>query len=128
MPHSTRSGDLPDIVSYNALSTAYQCGAKALAVLTETGSAARLLSRLRPRMPIFAFTRDRVVYNQLSMNWGVHPVFVPKPFERLDEAVAIMMDSFRADAGLVKGDRVVIVAGLPLSTHGSTNMIRVETL
>ncbi|MEI6385001.1 MAG: pyruvate kinase [Spirochaetota bacterium] len=128
MPHSTRSGDLPDIVSYNAVSTAYQCGAKALAVLTETGSAARLLSRLRPRMPIFAFTRDRVVYNQLSMNWGVHPVFVPKAFERLDEAVAIMMESLRTDAGLVKGDRVVIVAGLPLSTHGSTNMIRVETL
>jgi len=128
MPHGVRAANLPDIVSFNALSTAYQCGAVALAVLTETGSAARVLSRLRPRMPIFAFTRDRVVYHQLAMNWGVHPVFVPVAYERLDEAVSFVLEDLRK-AGLGhEGARIVIVAGLPLATHGSTNMIRVETL
>jgi pyruvate kinase len=128
MPHGARMGDLPAIVSYNALSTAYQCGASALAVLTETGSAARLLSRLRPRMPIFAFTRDRVVYHQLSMNWGVYPVFVPLSYERLDEAVSFVLERLRGSGQAEKGSKVVIVAGLPLARHGTTNMIRVETI
>ena len=127
LPQDIKGGDLQAIVTYNALSTAYQCGAKALAVLTETGAAARLLSRLRPRMPIFAFTRDKVVYNQLSMNWGVRPVFVPESYERLDEAVSVILGHLRSTE-LEKGTRVVIVAGLPLAMHGSTNMIRVETI
>ena len=127
LPQDIRGGDLQAIVTYNALSTAYQCGAKALAVLTETGAAARLLSRLRPRMPIFAFTRDRVVYNQLSMNWGVRPVFISSNYTRLDEAVAFILEGLRSTE-LEKGSRVVIVAGLPLAKHGSTNMIRVETI
>jgi len=128
LPQDIRGGDLQAIVTYNALSTAYQCEARALAVLTETGNAARLLSRLRPRMPIFAFTRDRVVYHQLAMNWGVRPVFVSADYARLDEAVSFILGHLRSDTDLPKGSRVVIVAGLPLAHHGSTNMIRVEAL
>ncbi len=128
LPQDIRSGDLQAIVTYNALSTAYQCGAQALAVLTESGAAARLLSRLRPRMPIFAFTRDKVVYHQLAMNWGVQPVFLASDYARLDEAVSLIMGHLRSGGLLAKASRVVIVAGLPLAKHGTTNMIRVETL
>ena len=52
IPPEVKTGDIPAIMSYNAVSVAYLCNAKALIVLTETGHAARLLSRLRPRMPI----------------------------------------------------------------------------
>jgi pyruvate kinase len=128
IPMSARSGDLPAIVSYNAVSTAYQCGAKALVVLTETGHAARLLSRLRPRMPICAVTRDEAVCNQLSMNWGVYPVYLDKPYCNLDEAECAAFERLEAEGVVCKGDRVVIVAGLPLSQKGTTNMIRVETI
>ena len=128
VPPNVRSGDLPAIMSYNAVSTAYQCGASALAVLTETGHAARLLSRLRPRMPILAFTRDEAVYNQLALNWGVRPILLASPYGRLEEAVAMILEE-TAKAGIAsKGDRLVIVAGLPLARRGTTNMIRVETL
>jgi pyruvate kinase len=119
--------DLPMIMSHNAVTTAYQCKASALAVLTETGHAARLLSRLRPRMPIFAFTRDESVYHQLAMNWGVRPVLLPEPYERLDQAVDLVMAELARAEAIGKGGRVVIVAGLPLSRKGTTNMIRVET-
>ncbi len=128
VPPVARTGDLPAIMSYNALTVAYQCGAAALAVLTETGHAARLLSRLRPRMPILAFTRDPVVYHQLALNWGVYPVLLPKPYERLDEAVELVKEAVVAEGVAGKGDRLVIVAGLPLAQQGTTNMIRVEAL
>ena len=128
IPPTVRSGALPDILSYNAVSTAYQCGAAALAVLTETGHAANLLSRLRPRMPILAFTRDPDVYNALSLNWGVVPLLLSEPYSRLEEAVEIVMRETLACGAARRGDRLVIVAGLPLSRQGTTNMIRVETL
>lgn len=128
VPPTVRSGDLPAILSYNAVSTAYQCGAAALVVLTETGHAAQMLSRLRPRMPILAFTRDPEVYNALAINWGVVPFLLEEAYARLEEAVEMVTrDAVRS--GLVaRGDRVVIVAGLPLSRQGTTNMIRVETI
>jgi pyruvate kinase len=128
VPATVRSSDLPAIMSYNAVSVAYQCNAAAIIVLTETGHAARLISRLRPRMPIFAFLKDEVVYNQLAMNWGVYPFMLSGAGERLDTVVAETMRICLSARVLAKGDKVVIVAGLPLAQEGTTNMIRVETL
>jgi pyruvate kinase len=128
MPLFARTGELPAVVSYNALSIAYEIGSAALIVLTETGHAAQLLSRLRPRMPIFAFTKEDAVFNQLAMNWGVYPFRLAGPEESMDALVAETIDSCKYAKVLKKGDRVVFVAGLPLSHKGTTNMIRVETV
>ena len=94
----------------------------------ETGHAAQLISRLRPRMPIFAFTKEKAVYHQLAMNWGVCPFMLAGPEESLDALVAETIESCRYAGVLGKGDLVVFVAGLPLSRKGTTNMIRVETV
>ncbi len=128
VPPQVRSGDVQAIMSYNAVSVAYQCGAKAILVLTETGKAARLISRLRPRMPIFAFMSDPVLYNQMALNWGVTPFLHSGRGERLDAVVDEAVGICKADGALQPGDRIVIVAGLPLARKGTTNMIRVETI
>ncbi|MGA2545578.1 MAG: pyruvate kinase [Rectinemataceae bacterium] len=128
MPLHARSGDLPAVLSYNALSLAYEIGAAGIVVLTETGHAAQLISRLRPRMPIFAFTKEKAVYNQLAMNWGVYPFMLAGPEESMDALVAETLDSCKYAGVLEKGDLVVFVAGLPLAHRGTTNMIRVETV
>jgi pyruvate kinase len=128
MPPEARAGELAAIVSYNAVSVAYEVGAAGIVVLTETGHAAQLFSRLRPRMPIFAFVKDKAVYHQLAMNWGVRPFLLAGPEESLDALVAETVDTCSYAGALKKGDRVVVVAGLPLSRKGTTNMIRVETV
>jgi pyruvate kinase len=128
MPPEARAGELAAIVSYNAVSVAYEVGAAGIVVLTETGHAAQLISRLRPRMPIFAFVKDKAVYHQLAMNWGVVPFLLAGPEESLDALVAETVDTCAYAGALKKGDRVVMVAGLPLSRRGTTNMIRVETV
>jgi len=128
MPPEVRTGELAAIVSYNAVSVAYEVGAAGIVVLTETGHAAQLISRLRPRMPIFAFVKDKTVYHQLAMNWGVRPFLLAGPEESLDALVAETLDTCSYARALRKGDRVVVVAGLPLSRRGTTNMIRVETV
>ena len=126
-PEYARSSELAAVVSYNALSIAYEINAAGIIVITETGRAAQLISRLRPRMPIFAFTRSRTVYNQLAMNWGVCPFLLENSAESLDALVAGALERCRNEDALKKGDTVVIVAGITLLRKGSTNMIRVET-
>ena len=128
IPPEVKTGDIPAIMSYNAVSVAYLCNAKALIVLTETGHAARLLSRLRPRMPIFAFLSDERLYNQLALNWGVSPFLHSGTGTRLDAIVDEAVAICKREKLLEPGDKVVIVAGLPLAQQGSTNMIRVETI
>ena len=128
IPPEVKTGDIPAIMSYNAVSVAYLCGAKALIVLTETGHAARLLSRLRPRMPIYAFLSDERLYHQMALNWGVVPFMHSGKGTRLDAVVDEAISICKAEGMLETGDKVVIVAGLPLAQQGTTNMIRVETI
>ena len=128
VPPEVKTGDVPAILSYSAVSVAYLCGAKAIIVLTETGQAARLISRLRPRMPILAFLTDKKLYNQMAMNWGVRPMLHSGKGARLDEVVDEALGICKSSGILKPGDKTVIIAGLPLAQQGSTNMIRIETL
>lgn len=128
VPPEVQHGDVPAIMSYNAVSVAYRIDAAALIVLTETGHAARLLSRLRPRMPILAFMTDEKLYHQMALNWGVCPFLHSGKGKRLDEVVEEVLGICKRQGALRAGDRVVIVAGLPLARRGTTNMIRVETI
>lgn len=126
IPQHARTGELAAVVSYSALAIAYEVEAAGIIVLTETGHAAQLISRLRPRMPIFAFMREEAVYHQLAMNWGVCPFLLTESEDSLDALVAVTLDHCIRAGVLKKGDVVVFVAGLPLLHKGTTNMIRVE--
>jgi len=128
LPPEVQKGDLPTILSCNAVAVARHCNAAAIVVLTETGHTARLLSRLRPPMPVFAFMKDDRVYHQLSLNWGVYPFLLEGPEEGLDAMVVQTLRTCKAKGALRAGDRVVFLAGLPLSRRGTTNVIRVETV
>jgi pyruvate kinase len=127
MPEHARRHELAAVVSNSALSIAYEVKAAGIIVFTETGHAAQLISRLRPQMPIFAFTRDPSVYNQLAMNWGVYPLLFEDSTGSMDALVPEALERCLRENVLKKGDIAVIVAGLPLLHKGNTNMIRVET-
>ncbi|MCX8059119.1 MAG: pyruvate kinase [Spirochaetes bacterium] len=119
--------DITNIISYNAVVTAYQCNAKAILCITKTGYAGRMISKLRPGLPIIVFTYDKKVYNKLALNWGVTPILYTKEdsFEKLiDEIKNLCIENNFVS----KGDLVVIIAGMPLGKQGTTNMIRIESI
>lgn len=101
--------------------------ASALAGFTTTGEAVRRLSRHHPALPLLAFTPDPSVKDQLALAWGVEAFLVPV-VKHTDEMVrqvdAAMLEQGRGR----KGDLVVIVAGSPPGTPGSTNLLRVHRL
>ncbi len=119
--------DLTSIVCRNAISITDECGAKVLVVITKTGYSARMVSRLRSKIPILAMTYQDTTYNQLELNWGVNPEMIEE--ESSIESIIQRIGEICLERGVAeRGDRIVIIAGLPLGRHGTTNMVRVETV
>jgi len=121
------SRDLTSIISYNAIATAYQCQATSIIVFTKSGYTARMISKLRPSLPIIAFTFSEIEYHQMALNWGVYP-FLLEEREDFEEMLNEGLE-FSLSNNLVKrGDLAVIVAGLPLGGTGRTNNIRIVSI
>jgi pyruvate kinase len=102
-------------------------GAKALVAFTVTGDTVHRLARLHCELPLLAFTPERAVRDQLALAWGVETFLIPfvhhtdDMFRQVDEQ---LLSLGRANAG----DYVVVVAGSPPGTPGSTNTLRVHQL
>lgn len=114
-------------VSRAAVTVACEVGAVAIIAFTESGSTALTASKQRPRMPILAFTPLEGTARRCSLYWGVLPVLVETV---TDTDQMIRQTSARVkELGFVKpGDRVVLTAGVPMGSPGTTNTIRVETI
>lgn len=121
-PHTTGG-----VIALAATTSGQQLGAKFLIAFTQSGDTARRLSRLRSPIPLLAFTPLRSTRNQLSVSWGVTTYEVPEVSDT-DEMVAQVDEVLQARHLARAGDEVVIVAGMPPGTPGSTNSIRVHTV
>ena len=100
-------------------------GAAAIVVFTSTGSSARLVSRYRPPVNIFAITPHDTTARQLSVNYGVTPVLAPD-VSSTDEMLA-QMDRVLVEGGyLQKGQLVVFLAGQPVGRPGTTNLMKLH--
>lgn len=125
---SLERDDLTNIMSFNAISTAQHCHAKAILCVTATGYGARSISKFRPGVPIHAFTFRDEVYHQLALNWGVAAHKLNQLPENFDECVRQIERVCIEKEIAGYGDRVVFVAGIPFGRAGETNQIRVLTL
>jgi pyruvate kinase len=120
-------------VASATVDSARQLHAPAILVITRSGKAARLVSSYRPPMPIFAVCNDPVIYQRLAAVWGVTPVLW-KPTQWEDEELTYeLLTAFGRRAVLEAGhgrpgDNVVVTAGVPFHTAGSTNTMRIEQL
>lgn len=104
---------------------AEEVGAKVVITPTESGSTARWVSKLRPRQPILALSRHISTVRELNLCWGVTPVLVPDwkdTDEMLERSKRIPKELEMASTG----EKIVIIAGVPISQPGTTNLIKVE--
>jgi pyruvate kinase len=119
--------DVPFAVARATLKTAYSTGASAIFIITSSGRTARLISRLRPEMPILALTPSRRAYHQLAFDWGLVPVYCESVSD-IDDGVKQLSDWGRENGYIDEGDLVVVTAGTPFGVAGTTNMMRVESI
>ncbi|WP_313641475.1 pyruvate kinase [Paenibacillus sp.] len=116
-----------EAISQSVAISALDLNAKAILSSTVTGHTARVVSKYRPKAPIIAVTTQERTMRQLSLVWGVTPVF-GKVATSTDELLETAIKGGK-DSGLVQtGDLVVITAGIPLGRSGSTNLVKVSTI
>ena len=118
---------LPRAISYAASFLAEKVEAVAIVVPTESGSTAKWVSRLRPRQPILALSRHLSTIRSLNLCWGVYPFLVPN-WKDTDDMLERSKQIPKELGVASKGDRIVIIAGVPISIPGTTNLIKVETV
>ena len=119
----TRTG----AVTIAARGIADAIGAKALVAFTQTGDTVRRLSRLHSDLPLIACTPDSKVRSQLALSWGVQTVEVAS-VRHTDDMFRGVDDALLSIGTAEIGDYVVIVAGTPANTPGSTNTLRVHQI
>jgi pyruvate kinase len=115
------------VLSYAARDIGERLNAKALVAFTQSGDTVRRLARLHTHLPLLAFTPEPEVRSQLSLTWGTETFLVPR-VESTDAMVRQVDISMLSIGRYQPGDLVVIVAGSPPGTVGSTNLIRVHRL
>jgi pyruvate kinase len=100
---------------------------KLLAVFTETGSTARMVSKHRPLRPIIAFSTIQETRRRLTLYWGV----MPRTIERVKDIEELVQHAEKRllEEHLVHpGDVVGIVAGTPLFVGGTTNFMKFHVI
>lgn len=121
------TNDIVDSVSSSVVHNAEDVGAKIIVALTETGSTARMIARYKPQQPILVLTPHEHVVRQAQLIFGCYPVLM-KSFTGSTQLIKTIGPKL-IDQGLAsKGDRIVVSAGVPFGTPGTTNMLMILTI
>lgn len=119
----------PDPTTADALSEAAKQIAKttsatAIICFTTSGSTARRIARERPSVPILVLTPSKETARRLGLLWGTHAVHT-RDVESFEDMVG-KAKRMALRTGIAKaGDRVIVMAGVPFRTPGSTNVLHV---
>ena len=118
---------IADALSGSSRQIANTVNAKAMVVFSKSGSTARRIARERPPVPILAMSPSPITSRRMGLYWGVHSVLSKdvSSFEEMVEKAKRMALRHHLAEG---GDRVVIMAGIPFGTAGSTNVLHVVRL
>jgi pyruvate kinase len=98
----------------------------AIAIFTETGSTARLLSKYRPDPPIFALSPYQKIVNRGMLLWGTFPILCERSHDT-DKLVSIAENILETQAHVQTGQIVGIVAGTR-TRSGATNFMRLHMI
>ncbi|MFI1461764.1 pyruvate kinase [Nocardia carnea] len=115
------------VISYAARDIGERLNAKALVAFTQSGDTVRRLARLHTPIPLLAFTPLPEVRSQLALTWGTETFIVPT-VDSTDAMIKQVDQALLSMNRYAKGDLVVIVAGSPPGTVGSTNLIHVHRI
>ncbi len=116
---------LSDAICYNACKLAEDVQADALVGMTKSGNTGFMLSSYRPSAPLYVFTKERSLVNQISLSWGARGFFYDGE-ESFDEIMSDQLNILK-DGGYIKKGQVVVNTGsTPIKLHIPTNVIKIS--
>lgn len=120
-PHSPSF--LSDAICYNACKIASDVNADAVIGMTMSGYTGFMLSSYRPKAPLFIFTKENSLINQLSLSWGVRAFFYQDE-ESLDDIIDDQIQMLKEKGYLKTGDVVINTGSTPVQLHLPTNILK----
>ncbi len=116
-----------DAICYNACKISDDVEASALIGMTQSGYTAFMLSSYRPSSPLYIFTKERTLVNQLSLSWGVRAFYYQEE-SSLDEIIQDQIDILKERGFIKTGDVVVNTGSTPVHLHLPTNIIKLTNV
>ncbi len=126
-PLGTKPRTKGGAITKAAVETGVLLGAKYLVAFTQSGDSARRMARLRPGIPLLAFSPLSATRHQLALSWGIE-AFTAEHVDHTDEMVKQVDRMLLEQERCRRGDLVIIVAGSPPGIPGSTNAMRVHRI
>jgi len=117
---------IPETICESIAHAAEDLPMGAIAVFTESGNTARMISKYRPKAEIYAFSHLLPVCNRMNLYWGVHPVQRRQAASAEDMLAAAEQELLRQQR-IKPGDVLGVVAGTQMAS-GSTNFLRLHVV
>ncbi len=102
--------------------------ADAIVCITMSGASAKIVAKYRPHKPILAITHSDSVRNTINLVWGIQGLHIPELKSTIDESIEEIKKVLVNSGFVRKGHKIIITAGLPFSSRGQTNSVRVEII
>ena len=119
--------DVTESVASAVANAAGNLNIKAIVAATNSGYTAKMISKYRPNADILALTFTENVQRMLNIYWGVQPT-IAEPVENTDAMIDLAKKE-AVKAGLAsKGDTIIVTAGIPVTTSGTTNLMTIVTI
>lgn len=114
-------------ISNAAKTLAHDQDVSNIAVFTQSGKTALLMSKTRPRVPIIAFTPEPSTLSLMSLYWGVNPILVP--FANSLEDMVRSVDNYLIKRKKLRiGEQVVLVSGFPVGAMRLPNLALLHSI
>ncbi|HDR9044858.1 TPA: pyruvate kinase [Burkholderia vietnamiensis] len=125
--HSSPRGEIADAIGYAMRHVTSLLNPIATVAYTSSGYSALRMARERPGAPIVGMTPKLAVARRLALVWGVHPVLCRELIDLLDVS-DLACDTVRTEGFGASGQTIVISAGMPFGTPGTTNLLRIAQI
>ena len=111
-----------------AVKMANDLGAKAILAFTHTGYTVKLLSKLRPSVPVLAISDSEKSCRKLNLFWDMHPYLKDWDVVLNDDLLKKIDKLLLEKTEFKKDDRVIIIGSIPKLITGRTNFVRVHRM
>ena len=116
---------IDEAIAISSMSIARNMNIKAIIALTESGSTALMMSRIRSDIPIYAFTRNEFTQRRVSLYRGVTSYPYKFKANTFSEVLSEVSKELLQSEMVRVGDLVLITSGSPLKVEGYTNSLRI---
>ncbi|MCB9134160.1 MAG: pyruvate kinase [Anaerolineales bacterium] len=110
-----------------AAELAHDRNVAAVAIFTNSGKTALVMSKTRPGVPILAFTSKERTYKRMGLYWGVVPHLIPM-VDTMEGMLAHVEAALLAETPVQRGQQVVLICGFPVNEIRPSNTVMLHTV